>query len=83
MEHTYTHLLQLGGALSVHTDLALATLSKRAVGRANLFSRMIEGKGCTVDTAVLAFRWFSENWPRDLEWPRDIPRPPRKKKEAA
>lgn len=26
---------------------------------------------------------FSEHWPRDLDWPRDIPRPPKSKKEAA
>lgn len=83
MEHTYTHLLQLAQAMQAHTKLALATLSNRAVGRANLFSRIQNNKGCTVDTAVTAFRWFSENWPADLEWPRDIPRPPRKKKEAA
>lgn len=82
MENTYTHLLELADAFSAHTGLAPATISKRAVGRATLFSRMQENKGCTVDSAVLAFRWFSENWPGDLEWPREIPRP-RKKKEAA
>lgn len=65
----------LAETLSAKTGLAEATISNRAVGRATLFKRIREQKGCTVDTAVTAFDWFAANWPGDLEWPRDIPRP--------
>ncbi|MEP4986287.1 MAG: hypothetical protein ABJV68_01095 [Paracoccaceae bacterium] len=57
-------------------------MSNKAAGNATLFERLRGGKGCTIQTAQRAMVWFSENWPADLEWPADIPRP-RKKKDAA
>lgn len=83
MRHTYQHLLLLSDELSAHTGLAHATISNRAVGRATLFKRLRDRKGCTVDTAIQAFDWFSDNWPSDLDWPEGIPRPERSKKDAA
>lgn len=40
-------------------------------------------RGCTVRTFDRVLTWFNQHWPGDLEWPRDIPRPPKSKKEAA
>ena len=38
----------------------------------------------TTRRAARAIQWFSDNWPSDLEWPAEIPRPePQEPKEAA
>lgn len=47
------------------------------------FQRLRGGGGCTLRTAHRLLQWFSDNWPEDLPWPADTPRPPKAKKEAA
>lgn len=79
---TRDQLLTLADALANHIDRSQATISNRIVGHARLFSRLQDGKGCGLDTAEKAHHWFAENWPVDLTWPDDIPRP-KKSKEAA
>ncbi len=79
---TRDQILSLAKAFSDHIDRSEATLSNRIVGHARLFSRLRAHKGCTLETAHTVHVWFSDNWPADLAWPRDIPRPP-KSKEAA
>lgn len=71
----YTHLITLAETLARHTGRAEATIANKAVGYARFFARLREGKGCAVHTANKAAGWFSENWPADLPWPEDIPRP--------
>ncbi|MBK5945957.1 hypothetical protein CCR83_05685 [Rhodobacter veldkampii DSM 11550] len=44
---------------------------------------LVAGASCTLRKAAAVVQWFSDRWPSDLEWPRDIPRPPKSKKEAA
>lgn len=75
-------LLILAATLADHTGRSEATLSNKAAGNATLFERLRDGKGCNILTAEKVLEWFAANWPADLEWPRDIPRPP-KKKDAA
>ncbi|MCF7778042.1 hypothetical protein GLP59_10360 [Sulfitobacter sp. M220] len=75
-------LTELAETMATHIGRSEATLSNKAAGNATLFERLRGGKGCTIQTAQRAMVWFSENWPADLEWPADIPRP-RKKKDAA
>lgn len=47
------------------------------------FERLRVGGGCTLKTAARVMQWFSDNWPDDLPWPADIPRPPKSKKKDA
>lgn len=79
---TKEQLIRLAGAMAAHIDRSEQTLSNKIVGHARLFSRLRANLGCTIETAHKAHVWFSENWPADLAWPRDIPRPS-KSKEAA
>jgi len=79
----YDHLLTLCDTLAGHWDRSPVTVAKRAGVHARLFGRLRAGHGCRVDTYRTALAWLGENWPRDLEWPRDIPRPSKSKKEAA
>lgn len=71
----YDLLISLAEQLSSHLDLSEQTLSNKAVGHARLFSRLRSGKGCTVATYHRVVAWFDANWPEDVAWPSDLPRP--------
>lgn len=78
-----THLTTLASILAAHVGRSDVTVAKWCGLHTRLFSRLRRGLGCRVDTYNAALAAFSDLWPRDLEWPRDIPRPPKSKKEAA
>ena len=40
-----------------------------------MYSRLKCGRTLTILRADRALRWFSDNWPTNLAWPPDIPRP--------
>lgn len=77
------HLVALADAYSAHSDLKLTTIGVYAVNDGKFFERLKAGGGCTIKTANNVLNWFNIIYPADLEWPADIPRPPRSKKEAA
>ncbi|TKA95416.1 hypothetical protein FAZ78_16915 [Cereibacter changlensis] len=76
------HLIRLCDAYAAHANISHWRVAFLARGDGQFFKRLREGKGCTVKTASATVQWFSNHWPADLEWPADIPRPP-KSKEAA
>ena len=51
----------------------------------SFFPQLTEGRTCTLRIYCRVIQWFSDNWPADLAWPSDIPRPAptRKEEEAA
>ena len=75
-------LVKLAQTFADHRGRKLSTVSTYAAGDGKFFKSISGTAGCTLERAARIVDWFSENWPDDLEWPRDIPRP-RKKKEAA
>lgn len=76
-------LIKLAEALAAHQGVTHFAISMRAMGKGDFFKNMIErGYDCRTRTAAKLMQWFSDNWPSDLSWPRDIPRPS-KSKEAA
>lgn len=80
---TIRNLLTLAETYSAHTSLKLSTIGVYALNDGKFFLRLQDGAGCTVRTAERAAQWFSDNWPADVAWPRDVARPPKTKKEAA
>ena len=77
-------LIGLAEAYAAHRGLTLSTVSTYADNDGKFFPELKRGASCTLRRAARVLSWFDENWPADLEWPRDIPRPqPRKKKESA
>lgn len=76
------HLITLAETLSGHIGRSEQTISNWAAGHALLFKRLRADKGCTWRVMKKTAQWFSDNWPEDLEWPRDIPRPSAKKRAA-
>ena len=79
----YSHLTELATLLAAHVGRSDMTVAKWCGVHSRLFLRLKAGGGCRVDTYNAAMAAFSDIWPRDLEWPRDIPRPSKSKKEAA
>lgn len=77
------HLTILAEAYSAHRGLKLSTVGVYAVNDGKFFDRIKAGGGCTIRTAEKVMSWFGDVYPADLEWPREIPRPPKSKKEAA
>ena len=43
-------------------------------GSSSFFKRLKQGR-VTIRSAEAALRWFSANWPADLDWPEEIDRP--------
>jgi hypothetical protein len=69
------NLTDLADRFAAHRGWKLSTVSTYAAGDGKFFDRLKNGAGCTLKTAARLYQWFSERWPTDLEWPRDIPRP--------
>ncbi|MGR3480675.1 hypothetical protein [Salipiger marinus] len=60
------------------------TTSLRAAGKGTYVSDLKAGRvGMTVHRRDRILQWFSDNWPEDLEWPSDIPRPAKSKPQEA
>ena len=75
-------LIRLGQAYAAHVRLELSTVSTYAANDGKWLARLQGGASCTLRKAAAVFQWFSENWPVDLEWPADIPRPTPNKEAA-
>ena len=73
------HLLHLAEAYATHRGLKLSTVATYAANAGVFFSNIQAGKSCTLRTYERVVGWFDTNWPADLEWPRHIPRPSRRK----
>lgn len=76
-------VIALAEAYHEHTGLKFSSISSYATNDGKWLRNLRSGvAGCTVRRAAAVGIWFSTNWPADLAWPADIPRPP-KSKEAA
>ena len=74
---TIKHLLDLAAAYGAHVGLSHWRVSFLVRGNGQFFKGLEDGKTCTMKTASIVVQWFSENWPEDLAWPKDIERPAR------
>lgn len=79
---TSKHLILLASLYGGHLALSHWRVSFLVRGDGGFFKRLGDGKTCTVKTAGAVLQWFSDNWPDDLEWPRDIVRPAKTKRAA-
>jgi hypothetical protein len=69
------HLISLVDRLSAHIGRSEMTIAKRAGVHTRLVLRLRAGGGCNVGSFTKIMAWLDENWPSDLEWPTDVPRP--------
>lgn len=70
-----SNLIRLAEIYAGHVGRTEATIAKWAGSHARLFDRLREHGGCNVRTYGKVLTWFADNWPADLDWPADIPRP--------
>ncbi len=68
-------LIILADMLAAHGGVTHFAISMRALGKGDFFAKLKAGGDCRTGTAAKLMLWFADNWPADLEWPRDIPRP--------
>lgn len=81
--HLLENLHALAAAYGEHVGRAPSTVSYLATGSGDVLPRWKAGRSCpTVQRLDETLIWFSANWPEDLEWPDDVPRP-RPLREAA
>lgn len=68
-------LVDLALALAEHDGVTHWAVSMRFCGKGDFFKRRMDGSDLHTRNADRCFQWFSDNWPMDLEWPPNIPRP--------
>lgn len=90
MQNTVSHLSILIRTLAGHTNRSASTVSRLVTGSGDTVRRIekLTPRGTPVhristERVERAFARLSDIWPSDLEWPADIPRPDKPKKEAA
>jgi len=73
---TGDHLLTLARLYTAHHGISLRQLGRRALqGNHKFFPRLEAGDGVNTKSIARAGIWLVENWPPELAWPDDIPRP--------
>ncbi|WP_071971953.1 hypothetical protein [Sulfitobacter alexandrii] len=68
-------IIRLADAYVEQTKLKLSTVSSYAANDGKFFRNLKLTSDVTIGRANRIVQWFSDNWPADLEWPDDIPRP--------
>lgn len=73
-------IVALAEAYAHARQISLKSVSLYAAKRGNFLTELKEGKRTiTLKRRDAILQWFSDNWPADLVWPTDIPRPSRSK----
>jgi hypothetical protein len=68
-------IVSLGETLAVHIDKSHWSVSSKVSSKSDLLHRLQNGGDVSTRTYEKTILRFSEIWPEDLEWPRDIARP--------
>ena len=70
-----SQILQLIRTYAESSNISPASAARYAYGSGDFYSRLVAGCDITSRRATRVIQWFSDNWPVDLDWPADIPRP--------
>jgi hypothetical protein len=71
-----TEIERLTAIYSAATGLKPTTVLARAVNDARFLSRTENGERTfTFRLHKEGLLWFARNWPENIEWPEDVPRP--------
>lgn len=69
------HLLSLVSAYAAALDIGVTTVWRQAINDPAFQGRLKSADTITLRTYDKAVAWFGDNWPGDLGWPADVPRP--------
>jgi hypothetical protein len=78
-----SHLMACAAAYAAARKLEMVTVARLATGDWRFFERIDGGASFTARKYDTIMAWFSANWPRDLDWPIDVPRPDAPQEAAA
>jgi len=78
MVYSLEHIRCLSATLVAQRPMPWSSFGRMVCGNWNSFERIMRGGGCQAATAEEITRWFDENWPADLNWPKGVPRNPRR-----
>lgn len=71
-----SNLKRLFEAYCDHRGLKPSTVGLNATRDPRLYDKIKSGSGAfTVQTYDKVVAWFAADWPRQLEWPKDVARP--------
>ena len=70
-----TQLVQLGRMYALRRGITLSTAGRLLANHGAFFTRLLSGHTVTEARAERVARSMSHQWPIDLAWPADIPRP--------
>lgn len=77
-------LITLADTLAAHDSVTHYAISMRIFRKGDFFRNLkVKNYDCRTRTAARAMEWFEDNWPEDLTWPSDIPRPSKSKSQEA
>ena len=68
-------LIDLGQRCADARGISLWRVGFEVAGDGKFFIRLQAGRTCTLRSARAVVQHLSDRWPKDLEWPADIPRP--------
>jgi hypothetical protein len=68
-------LLELARSYAAHESVKLTTVSSRVFNDGKKLSALEAGGDLHSRRLHDAMQWLSANWPADLDWPAEIPRP--------
>ena len=77
------NLITLAKLYGSHKDYTINTISTYWAGSGDVLARLSKGKNITIRRYHSILQKASNNWPNDLAWPADIPRPTPNNSEAA
>lgn len=69
------HIVRLANLYADATGSTPGGVSARVFDDSKKVAAIVGGADITIGRYNRAMKWFSENWPQDVTWPDDIPRP--------
>lgn len=77
-------LLACAEAYAAQKNIKLTTLGRLVTNDSPFFSRLRDDRGSfTVRKYDEVLKWFSRNWPDDVDWPEGVERPAAMQETAA
>jgi len=68
-------LIKISQRYSRAKKISLSRLGYLTAKDGKFFARLEKGGSCTLRTAQRLIQYLSDNWPSNLKWPSNIPRP--------
>lgn len=68
-------LISIAESFALKAEISLSAVSSRVFNDGKKIASLKNGGDITVTRWHNAIVWFSENWPDEADWPKDIDRP--------